>query len=242
MKKFAIFTLALASLTLPSLASAQNRPSGRPDAPATTLAPAPARPAVSTPGTAHEGTIGIDGTWTAADSYVGLGVEYYFDRQFLIRTNLTLNLSGFTETNKTLSPTTSTDTSGATTPQVGLLVTALSENRISPQATWSWGGQLGFGYASKDTTSATTKTSGVLFDVVLGAVLDVKYMVTPGIAFFLQPVVALVWEPVNGITDPSGNSINGVTTTNGTKTSDVSYSSLSLTAKTSAIGVVFYLN
>lgn len=245
-----IFAL-LGALLVVGGASAQTKPTAKAAEPAkpTTVVPAPepVKPADTprvtngTPGVAKAGLTGILGKWNATDDTAAIGVEYYLDTRLVVQAAVALNLTGWTGTSKDLVANTTT-TTNQNSPEFGVELTAIEENRISPQATWGWGGQLGLLMASKNYSDATTKKDGFRFDMTLGGVLNVKYQVLPGISFYLQPALVLTWEPVNGITDPSGSSLNGVKTVSGTKQTDDFYSTLGISAKTSALGVVFYLN
>lgn len=235
MKKFAVFTLVLASLTLPSLASAQNRPTGRPDTAATTPAPT-AAPSHSAGGSPHAGSLGaalgINTNWASGVQIPSFGINYYLDQKLELFTNLTLSLAGQgVKSNLTGAPA-ATNTS---TPEFQLLVGIGVEDRIGTNAAWSWGGFTGLAYSGSETSGggSSAKDSTNTFILYLGGLANFKYFFVPNIAVYLQPALSLQWIPSSNHT---------VTNAAGTKTTDDTTSSLKLSTQTSSLGVVFYLN
>jgi hypothetical protein len=219
-----------ASLLLPLALEAQTAPKPKAPAPAN---PAPTSPApaaaVASTGGPSAGTLGLNGSWSAATATIGL--DYYLDARTFLRGLLGVGLSSTTTTDNLVSPAaTQTDT----VPEISLTAQWLNETRLTATACWSWGALAGVTYRTVDTTaSGGGKRSQPLFVLSAGLLGEVRYFVAPGVALFAEPSVTVNWMPVKG---------DVITNSAGTKTTDTNTSALELTTGTSSLGFVFYLN
>ena len=227
--RYAVLWLG-AVLLLPTALEAQTASKPKTTTPAASPAASPSPPpAVSSTAGPSAGTLGLNGSWSAATGTIG--IDYYLDNKSFVRAQLGLGLSSTTTTDNLVSPAaTQTDT----VPEVSLMASWLNETRLTTAACWSWGALAGVTYRSVDTTaSGGGKRSQPLFVLSAGLLGEVRYFVASGVALFAEPSMTVNWMPVKG---------DVITNSAGTKTTDTNTSALELTTGTSSLGFVFYLN
>lgn len=208
--------------------------------PAPTPPPAPAAPPPPPPAALNSttngpraGTMAINlatgSNWDKATPTVGF--EYYLDARWDLEAQVVFSLYGDSTKNNLA---TSVDALTNTAPQIGAMVFLLNETRLTPTSSLAWGPVAGLAYSGTEQAGGGgSKTQTSAFDLRLGGAINLKFFPFPGVAFFFQPSLVMDWMPAGSKT---------VTNTAGTKTTDNSLSSLSLTAATSNLGVSFYLN